>query len=130
MTKRNRACFISCSLIANSCAIFDSYICTIACCQCIISICRATSNADGKSSIYIALQSANSYGGSSKGTIHAATKNRSSFTISSIHAAAIQGCMGSKGIVIKSTEYRGFVAKGIVSRTTNYRRILCRRCIG
>ena len=55
MTKRNRACFISCSLIANSCAVFDSNIRTIACCQCIISICRTTSNADGKSSIYRAL---------------------------------------------------------------------------
>ena len=55
MTKRNRACFISCSLIANSCAVFDSNIRTIACCQCIISIRRTTSNADGKSSIYRAL---------------------------------------------------------------------------
>ena len=130
MTKRNRACFISRGLIADGRAIFDSYICTIPCCQCIISICRATSNTDGKSSIYRALQAANSYRGSSKGTIHRTAENRSCFTMSFIHTATTQGCMGSKGIVIESTEYRGFVAKGIVVVAASYRRILCGRCIG
>ena len=130
MTKCNCACFISRGLIADGRAIFDSYICTIPCCQCITSICRATSNTDGKSSIYCALRAADSYRGSSKGTIHPTAKNRSSFAISSIHTAATQGCMSSKGIVIESTEYRGFVAKGIVVVAASYRRVLCGRCIG
>ncbi len=130
MAKRNRACFISCGLIANGRAIFDSYICTITCCQCMISICRATCNADGKSAIYRALQAANSYRGISKSTIHRTAENRSCFTMSFIHTATTQGCMGSKGIVIESTEYRGFVAKGIVVVAASYRRVLCGRCIG
>ena len=55
VAESNCARLIGRCLIADGRAVFDSYICTIACCQCIISIRRTTSNANGKSSIYRAL---------------------------------------------------------------------------
>ncbi len=61
MTKSNRTFFVSCCLITDGCAIINSYICTITCCERIVSGCRTTSNTNRSESSHKTIGSPNSY---------------------------------------------------------------------